>query len=1425
MVGLLRSRANCAARCVFGSSRGYREKRRTKDQNYLLDYRPLRGETCVFAAEEAEQSALVIACLPGHYQDVCPIAGETVDRVAESLSELAATASFDEIDALCRSFTDAAVENSPWSIEDCLRRVADGARPTLLRNLLALDIERRRAAGQTPRADEYLARLPGFADLIREAFLEASSRSLVTRSIADGVANTWQAPKTAPAVTARRLGEYELLRELGRGGMGAVYEALHVRRGDRVALKTLPAVDGARLHRFKREFRSLADVNHPNLIGLGTLEADGCHWFFTMDLIEGTDFLSYVRPGDVLDEAHLRSALSQLVAAVMALHGQHIFHRDLKPSNVMVTRDGRVVVLDFGLVMESALMGDQLTAGRIEGTPRYMPPEQAAGQSVTAAADWYAVGVMLYEALAGRPPFEGPVLKLLQDKQWFDAPPLATGGGLPDDLARLAMRLLARDPQARPDAREIARCMSMQPVAAPTARSTRSILVGRSAQLQTLAKAHQSVGDQHRPLMLFIRGRSGEGKTSLAERFLDELRTGAGPPTILSGRCYDRESVPFKALDSLIDALCGHLRSLDKTEAALMLPDDMGLLVRLFPVLERVDVVAEAPRARLGELDEQQVRTRAFAALRQLLAKLSSRRPVVMFADDLQWGDSGSAEALFAVLRPPEAPAVLFLGSFRSDEWEQSPFRREWEIVQKKHGVAMEHREVSVSPLSAEECQELVISLMGRDNETIRRRAAEIHCETGGNPFLLIELVNCFDPDTDSFRPVPMHEAVRQKLSRLPAGAEILLEIVAVSGQALPLADMSKTAGHDAPAMATITHMRTERLLRLIGGPDDPLIDTYHDRIRETVLGQMQPPKRQGLHLSLARAIEAEAAASELVAAIEGDEEVALEQSFSRVYDLAYHFDAAGAQRQALAYGLLAAEQARRQFAPEVAAQQYAIAQRNSGHASVAARLRIAEGSGESLMRLGRYDEASKALQGALPLTQDDKQRARLELLQGELAFKRGEIDDSISFYEQALRRLGTGVPRTLPGVLCGILRETAIQCLHTWFPRRLHRQPSSSRLELCVGIFSHLPSSYLFQGTLKLLWGHLAMMNRVELVRPSPRLAVSYGSHACFLSMLGWHSRSARYGARGLAVAEQFNDLLARGEAYCHFGVGDYASSRYEEGLEHLTKAIVAFEKTGDFWELHIARFHKGCCHFGLGDLGQAVSETRRVFESSSRIGDSRPMCSTWLWARATQGNLPFEELRSCFPCRPDDVMSTLHGIMAEGLWHSFHGREEESLAAFERSADMVKKSLCVNSHTILVLPMLARAVRRHAETLDASDPRRLRELRRALKLARWAARLTRLFPAAYPISLRELALALAARGRLRKALRAAERSCSVAKRQKAKYEYAQSLLVRGNLAAQLGHAQGLQFLAEAQSQLDAIEKTVAGDGTPASDSYEYRA
>src|SRR5207302_5179325 len=180
-----------------------------------------------------------------------------------------------------------------------------------------------------------------------------------------------------------------------------------------VALKLLRRASGRDLYRFKREFRALADIVHPNLVALHELHAAGGDWYFTMELVEGVSFIDWVRPSryqgpqrarsDIaaspFDEQRLRGALVQLTDALIALHEAGKLHRDLKPSNVLVTGSGRLALLDFGLVASVAEGNPERLA---VGTPVYMSPEQAADQPLGEPSDWYSVGAMLYEALTGR---------------------------------------------------------------------------------------------------------------------------------------------------------------------------------------------------------------------------------------------------------------------------------------------------------------------------------------------------------------------------------------------------------------------------------------------------------------------------------------------------------------------------------------------------------------------------------------------------------------------------------------------------------------------------------------------------------------------------------------------------------------------------------------------------------------------------------------------------------------------------------------------------------------------------------------------------------------------------------------------------------------------------------------------------------------
>ena len=245
---------------------------------------------------------------------------------------------------------------------------------------------------------------------------------------------------------------FRVIQQLGAGGMGAVYEVHDGVRDEVVALKTLLRTGAADLYRFKREFRSLADVAHANLACLYELFVEDDRCFFTMERVNGVSFVDYVRgvgpPHRFGDR--LIHALRQLIDGVSALHQRGMLHRDIKPSNVLVTPEGRVVILDFGLIAEllPRHAGDGSYMGG--GTPAYMSPEEASGAMPSEAGDWYGIGATLYEALTGTIPFVGPVSDVLLRKGTCD--PLAPAQlvrDVPADLSVICMGLLCRNPEQR----------------------------------------------------------------------------------------------------------------------------------------------------------------------------------------------------------------------------------------------------------------------------------------------------------------------------------------------------------------------------------------------------------------------------------------------------------------------------------------------------------------------------------------------------------------------------------------------------------------------------------------------------------------------------------------------------------------------------------------------------------------------------------------------------------------------------------------------------------------------------------------------------------------------------------------------------------------------------------------------------------------
>jgi eukaryotic-like serine/threonine-protein kinase len=450
-------------------------------------------------------------------------------------------------------------------------------------------------------------------------------------------------------------GRFFIEKRLGGGGMGQVFAAFDQGRRTRVATKILGKLTPETIGHMKHEFRVASDLVHPNLVRLHELSSDGDEWFFTMDLVEGLSLPECGRrrgwakpPAD-----WLLHVFRQLAAGLGALHQAGVLHRDLKPGNFLIGDDDRVTLLDFGLARP---LGPQQKADR-SGTPYYMAPEQALGEPLTEAADWYAFGVVLYEALTGGLPFGGPKPEAVADA--------------PAGLGPLCLDLMALDPAARPRDAEVLQRLGVAATGLPLASlEPPPVLIGRTAELGALSGSF-AVARAGAPAIALVHGPSGIGKTALVEEF---LRTAGGAGAlVLRGRCRERESMSHKAVDGLIDGIVELLDRLPVREALALLPPDIAQLTVLFPALRAATAVARRVRKRPAVADRALLRRQAIGAFVGLLARFRERGPLCIFIDDLQWSDADSAALLGPVLGGPAKVPLLFIGSYRREAGTRGP--------------------------------------------------------------------------------------------------------------------------------------------------------------------------------------------------------------------------------------------------------------------------------------------------------------------------------------------------------------------------------------------------------------------------------------------------------------------------------------------------------------------------------------------------------------------------------------------------------------------------------------------------------------------------------------------------------------------------------------------------------------------------------
>ncbi|HET6818002.1 MAG TPA: ATP-binding protein [Mycobacteriales bacterium] len=1170
-------------------------------------------------------------------------------------------------------------------------------------------------------------------------------------------------------------GRFRVQRVLQRGS-GTATIAAHDDVADAdVVLKTARTsvlARGTRL-RLLHEAEVLRTLSGPGLVPLIAAGEDDGLFYLAMPRIAGRTLSERLAEGR-LDIAEMLALARHLFAALAAVHARDVLHRDIKPSNVMVSF-GRVesaTLIDFGLARSDSL--HESLRDEPVGTARYMSPEQAGlvHRDVDERSDLYSAGVLLFECVAGRPPFTGQTVgEVLRQHLSAPAPDVRSyGAQVPTALAQLLQRLLRKDPRDRyqsaagvlADIEQIARMLAdgdADPVIAlglsdHRATLTEPAFVGRRQELTDLLSVVRAAATGQGEVLL-VEAESGGGKS----RMLDELagRCTDGDALLLRGQGVDQAARrPFQLLEGVVDDLVGAVATDDALAERLrtVLGSERDVLVSVLPALADVLGPAAADEL-LGP--EEFGEARALTALVHLVDALGdAERHAVVLLDDCQWADEATIRLLSRWQREiSDRPAhVLVVAAFRTEEVRPGdPLR------------AVSRQRLVLSPFGAPDVRALVESMAGRIPD---EALAVVLRLSAGSPFMASAVVRGLVESGALFHDGQQWRAdaelmagaqssleaaafLTSRLERLEPDVLRLVGAGAVLGKQFDIELAAGLVGADPGAsVLALQGLRSRHLLWLDA---DELIATFvHDKLREALLNRLTPEQRRELH-ARAAAILAE------------------QPDGASAYDLAFHFHAAGDDRAALPYALSAAAEARGRHALGAAEQQYRIAAAGVPDGDDVTARDVQTGLGDVLMLQGRYDDAAVCFTTALKIAAGPLERAAIALRLGELAFKRGEVPESVDHLEGALRSLGRRHPQRPITFLLWAVWEGLVQAMHCLLPRRWvqrRRLDDDAVIDILTArICSRLAYSYWFsRGRNPTAWAHFREMNILERYPPTLELAQAYSEHAPVMSTLPWYARGIAYAQRSLEIRREFGDVWGQGQSLHFYGVVLYAASRFPEAIEKLTEAIRLLDRTGDQWEINTALWHIGFSQYRLGRLDDAVQTFTRCYASGLEIGDHQAAAIGLSGlSKATGGLISAGDVERELAHSAGDVHTSGELLTGEAVRLLAHGDTAKAVEVLENAHRQVRAAGVRNEYVAPIQAWQLTALRMLAEQ---AGPYRLAArralLQRGMRVGRQARRTARSYRNNMPHVLRELALIRKLSGRERSARRLLAKGLRVA-------------------------------------------------------------
>jgi predicted ATPase len=795
-------------------------------------------------------------------------------------------------------------------------------RTALLVELVHIDMEFRLKAGETVRPESYVDAFPELsgdervlADLqavaleLSDRFTEniaaelrvsqhsAEALAVAERLTEDGSpARASTSTRFAPAAAWPEVPGYEIVSQIGRGGMGIIYQAREPNLNRLVALKFLPVEfqdDADRLARFLREARTASALNHPHICTIHALGKHAGRPFIVMEFVEGKTLQSIARSRSEPQE--VVRWIGQAAQALTAAHASGVVHRDVKPENIMVREDGYVKVLDFGLARQlptlASVKDDNLSdtrPGALLGTVDYMSPEQTRGAAADVASDIFSLGIVTYQLLTGYHPFDADSLAetLSAIATSPVVSPVRLNPEIPVALSSLVEAMLSKDALLRPSAAEVSSALAAltdQTAVRSLETAAARPIVERRTELESLRTALASAA-AGRGSIVCLSGEPGIGKTTLVDLFLGELAIRGDGCLVARGRCSERLAAT-EAYLPVIDSLQDLLRGPNHVSAARLM---RAVAPTWYAQLVRAAGEAAASRVDSALATSQPAMLREFCRFVEEAARLGT---VVLFFDDVHWADLSTVDLLAHLGRDCQNLRILIILTYRPTE-----------MLLARHPL----RHVKSELQGRGVLTELVLEFLGRaeiahyldlafpGHAFSDDFAVLIHARTEGSPLFMADLLRYLTqrgvlanadgqwrvagelPNLTRELPESVRGMIQRKLDRLDHDDRQFLSAAAVMGhefEMLVVADALKRDPSEVEERLHALH-RVHGLVRMLRAhelPDRSLSIRYafvHGLYQQALYHELLPTRQSALSLALARALEARhAAAAPAVAA------------------------------------------------------------------------------------------------------------------------------------------------------------------------------------------------------------------------------------------------------------------------------------------------------------------------------------------------------------------------------------------------------------------------------------------------------------------------------------------------------------------------------------------------------------------------------